>query len=474
MQKIIAELKEMLGYENVITDLEVLRENSQDYIGFRRFERYFGDWKNKPGICIAKVRSTEEVSKVMKYLNDNNVVNIPVTGKSCVTRGIETSGIEVIVDASEMNEVLKVDEANMQVTVECGTPLEFLESVLNDRGLTSGHYPQSLPMASIGGLVATRSTGQFSTLYGGIEDLVMGLEVVMANGDIIRIKDVPRRATGPDHRHVFIGSEGTLGFITEVTMKIFKFRPENRWLGSYAVKSMQQGLDIIREIIVEGYKPAVIRLHDKYEGQHSYPEVLNEDEAILIFVADGPKELNDLTGKVVHQIADKYGARYLGTKVVEHWLMHRNDVCDEMSDARNGFAAVKSIADTCEISANWTEIGKIYTNVIERASKLFDGKIFIGGHSSHSYVTGTNIYFIFQFPVLGGTDNAEKMYLEMLNVILEETLKLGGSIAHHHGTGRYRTPWMLKEHGSSYKILEGLKSQFDPKNSMNRGCLFLK
>ncbi len=474
MQKVIDDLREMLGSEQVITDLEVLRENSQDYIGFRRFERYFGDWKNKPGICIAKVRNTEEVSKVMKYLNDNDVVNIPVTGKSCVTRGIETSGIEVVVDASEMNEVIKIDEDNMQVTVECGTPLEYLESVLNDRGLTTGHYPQSLPMASMGGLVATRSTGQFSTLYGGIEDMVMGLEVVMANGDIVRIKDVPRRATGPDHRHIFIGSEGTLGFITEITMKIFKFRPENRWLGSYAVKSMQQGLDIIREIMVEGYKPAVVRLHDKYEGQHNYPEVLSEDEAILIFVADGPKELNDLTGKVVHQVAEKHGARYLGTKVVEHWLKHRNDICDEMSDEKNGFAAVKSIADTCEISANWTEIGKIYENIIARASKLFDGNIFIGGHSSHSYVTGTNIYFIFQFPVSGGTDDAESMYLEMLTLILEETLKLGGSIAHHHGTGRYRTPWMLQEHGSSYKILEGLKSQFDPKNSMNRGCLFLK
>ena len=474
MNKVITDLRELLSEEQVITEVEVLKENSQDYVGFRRFERYFGDWKNEPGICIAKVRNTEEVSTVMKYMNENHVVSIPVTGRSSVTRGIETSGVEVVVDASDMNEIVKIDEVNMQVTVKCGVPLEYLENVLNDQGYTTGHYPQSLPMACIGGLVATRSTGQFSTLYGGIEELVTGMEVVMPNGEIIRIKDVPRRATGPDHKHVFIGSEGTLGFITEITMKMFKFRPDDRWLGSYAVKSMQAGLDIIRKIIVEGYKPATIRLHDKEEGQLSYPEIVNEDEAILLFVADGPKQLNELTGKIIDQIAMENGARDLGTKAVEHWLIHRNDVCDSMSDEENEYARAGAIADTCEISANWSAIGKIYDNVTARAKTLFGGNILIGGHSSHSYLTGTNIYFIFMFPVSEGSSEAEKMYVELLRVIMEETLKLGGSIAHHHGTGRYRAPWMEQEHGSSYQVLQGLKKQFDPNNIMNRGCLFMK
>ena len=92
----------------------------------------------------------------------------------------------VILDGSDMNEIIEIDEENRIVTAKCGTPLEYLEEVLNKKGFTTGHYPQSLPLASLGGLVATRSIGQFSTLYGGIEDVIVGLEAVLADGSIVR------------------------------------------------------------------------------------------------------------------------------------------------------------------------------------------------------------------------------------------------------------------------------------------------
>ena len=130
----------------------------------------------------------------------------------------------------------------MQATAQCGVPLQALEDEARKLGLTTGHSPQSKPVAHMGGLVATRSIGQFSTLYGGIEDMVVGLEAVFPGGDVARIKNVPRRAAGPDIRHVVIGNEGALCFITEVTVKLFPYLPENNTYLGWTLKSMKTGL----------------------------------------------------------------------------------------------------------------------------------------------------------------------------------------------------------------------------------------
>ena len=118
----------------------------------------------------------------------------------------------------------------------------------------------------MGGLVATRSIGQFSTLYGGIEDMVVGLEAVFPGGEVTRIKNVPRRAAGPDIRHVVIGNEGALCFITEVTVKLFPYLPENNVFLGWTLKSMKTGFEALREVMVAGYKPSVARLYDPEDG----------------------------------------------------------------------------------------------------------------------------------------------------------------------------------------------------------------
>ena len=140
----------------------------------------------------------------------------------------------------------------MQATAQCGVPLQVLEDRVRELGLTTGHSPQSKPVAHMGGLVATRSIGQFSTLYGGIEDMVVGLEVVFPGGQVTRIKNVPRRAAGPDIRHIVIGNEGALCFITEVTVKLFPYLPENNVFLGWTLKSMKTGFEVLREVMVAG------------------------------------------------------------------------------------------------------------------------------------------------------------------------------------------------------------------------------
>ena len=161
---------------------------------------------------------------------------------------------------------------------------------LRARGNTTGHSPQSKPLAQYGGLVATRSIGQFSTLYGGIEDMVVGLEAVLADGTVTRIKNVPRRAAGPDIRHLIIGNEGAFAFVTEVTVKIWPYTPENNRFFGFLTDDFGAGIELLRELVTQGYRPSVARVYSPEDArQHfSHFHVMTSAGAPrTVIVADG-------------------------------------------------------------------------------------------------------------------------------------------------------------------------------------------
>src|SRR5262249_38244862 len=145
------------------------------------------------------------------------------------------------------------------------------ERAVTARGYTTGHYPQSIERATLGGLVATRSAGQFSTKYGNIEDLLLGLEVVLPIAATLRLAPLPRPPTGPSLRELFLGSEGALGIVTEVTLRVFPL-PERRMLASFACSDMETGLDVIRRVMRAGWRPAVLRLYDAMETARTFHE----------------------------------------------------------------------------------------------------------------------------------------------------------------------------------------------------------
>ena len=469
---IVKALGELIGQEKVFADEAAILDATRDYIGFRVYQRVEEKYFVPRAACVVRPETAEEVSKILSFLNENNIDTVPKSGGSSVTQSIEPPEGGVVVDGSALSGILEINETDMSVTVLSGTPIEYLENVLNEKGLSTGHFPQSLPLAHVGGLLATRSIGQFSTFYGGIEDLVVGLEAVMPDGEIVRIKNVPRRSCGPDLRQLFVGSEGMLGFITEATLKIFKYRPDERWMRAYGIRDMAAGLDMIREIMHDGYKPAVIRLHDSAEVMMllGMSDVVPPEHAVMLFIADGPKSVAEATGAAIEAYAKKYEAVDIGDKPVKSWLITRNDVSYHL-DGKD-YHTMGVIADTCEISGSWSVIGEIYEAVCKRMTEEQEGVVHIGGHSSHSYMQGTNIYFTFAF-MEDNAETAQDDYMSVLSIIMEETLKRGGSIAHHHGSGKYRTRWMPEEHGSSYTLLYKLKEALDPKGIMNKGVLLV-
>ena len=463
--------------ERVVTDEDVLKENSHDR--FRKLQSIFGIYTLPLPAAVVKVADAEQTAKVLAFANENNINCVPRTGASATEGGLETI-VEnsIVIDGSEMNHIINIDPVNMQATAQCGVPLEVLEDKVRQFGLTTGHSPQSKPLAQMGGLVATRSIGQFSTLYGGIEDMLMGIEAVFPNGHIARIKDVPRRACGPDIRHVIMGNEGALCFITEVTVKLFKYMPENNQFRGYRLDSMEVGFEILREVMINGYRPSVARLYDADDGtQHGFNQFA-PDQCVLIFMTEGPKKLAYATAEGIDEIVARHGeCQPVSPKIIEDWFNHLNWGPEKVAQEREYIRKNMNMGFTTEVSGNWSCINKIYKNTIRRIQEEFphyDDLTMLGGHSSHSYQTGTNMYFVYDYNVVDCTPEEEidKYHIPLNAIIVEEALKANGSMVHHHGIGKHRTPWTKQEHGSAYYVLEALKQQFDPKGIMNKGTIY--
>jgi alkyldihydroxyacetonephosphate synthase len=362
----------------------------------------------------------------------------------------------------------------MQATVQCGVPLQVLEDQARAVGLTTGHSPQSKPIASMGGLVATRSIGQFSTLYGGIEDMVVGCEVVFPGGHISRIKNVPRRAAGPDIRHIVIGNEGALCFISEVTVKLFPYMPENNAFLGWTLKDMKTGFEALREVMVAGYHPSVARLYDPEDGQLHFSHFAAPDDCILLFMAEGNPGIAKATADGIAAIVAKYtGCTPVESSIISEWFDDLVWGPDKVTREDNRIRTTRNVNRTTEISADWSSVNEIYEAALKRIRAEIRGITLLGGHSSHSYINGTNMYFNYFYDLIDCEPEEEndKYYFPIIKIICEETLRFGGSIVHHHGVGKARSRWIKEEYGSSYQMLETLKRAYDPNGIMNMGTI---
>lgn len=471
-------LRNLLNEEQINTDEEDLYDASADrYKKYAKVRRVLDVPMPK---AIVYPNSAEEVSKLLMFCNENKINVIPRSGKTATEGGLENwKENTLVIDAKNLNKTVKIDEYNMQATVQAGVVLGDLEEELRKKGYTTGHSPQSKPVAKMGGLVATRSIGQLSTLYGGIEDMVVGLECVFPDGHIARIKNVSRRAGGPDIRHIVIGNEGSLCYITEVTVKLFKYFPENNEFHGFLVKDMDSGIKVLREVMVNGYRPSVARCYSEEDAkQHFYH--FSKDHCVLIFMAEGNQEIAEATGKGIEKAAAKFQDSIIekvDSQLLEEWFENLNWSQQDIDDEYEGMLENDSHSGyTTEVSGDWETIIQIYHNVMKRIKEEYhrvEDLTLLGGHSSHSYINGTNMYFVYNYEIHCAPEDEMRVYHHPLQrIIVEETLKLGGSMCHHHGIGKFRNEWTKNEHGSAYYMLEKLKETFDPNNIMNFGTIY--
>ena len=475
---ILKELATIVSQDQINTNPDDLYDAAADR--YKKYAKARGVLDVPVPTAIVYPRSTEEVAKLLVFCNRTGINVIPRSGKTATEGGLENwKESTLVIDALHLNQIISIDGYNMQTTAQAGVALQDLEDRLVTQGLTTGHSPQSKPVAKLGGLVATRSIGQLSTLYGGIEDMVVGLECVFPDGQIVRIKNVPRRAGGPDIRHIAIGNEGTLCFITEVTLKLYRRFPENNRYYGYLIKDIESGIKALREVMAGGYRPSVARVYSEEDArQHFYH--FHKGRCVLIFVAEGNKRIVEATCGGIEEAVELHRdgiIEQVPGDLIETWFTNLNwsqqDIDDEFegmktNDSHDGF--------TTEVSADWETIPKIYRNAIRRIKDEYPRAhdlTMLGGHSSHSYINGTNMYFVYNYAINCAPEDEMRVYHHPLQrIIVEETLKLGGSMCHHHGIGKYRNEWTRDEHGSAYYMLEKLKTAFDPNGIMNFGDIF--
>jgi alkyldihydroxyacetonephosphate synthase len=411
---------------------------------------------------VARPTTTDQVSAVVAACNDEGVPLTPAGGRSGVLGASIPLFGGVLLDLTGLQGIVSVDDTSGLVEVRAGTFGPELEAELRaGHGLTVGHFPQSFDIATVGGWVACRGAGQYSTRYGKIEHIVAGLEVVLADGSVVHTGGFPAGAQGPDLTQVFVGSEGTLGVVTTVLLKAHPV-PTAEWRAAYSFPTFEAGLEACRRILRRGATPAVLRLYDAPESQRGQGG--DGSYCVLLVLDEGDPAVVQSSTTVVGE--ECRSATILPEDLVGKWMHHRNDTSALQALTRKGF-----VVDTLEIAATWAALPRIFDDV--RAAMLAVPHARAATcHLSHSYLDGACLYFT--FAATPPADAIESTYIALWDAGQRAVLAAGGNLSHHHGVGLNRARFVPQALGSALGVFQAVKDALDPNGIMNPGKMGLR
>jgi alkyldihydroxyacetonephosphate synthase len=429
-------------------------------------------------------RNKEDVQKIVAYANEQDIPVYPYGGGSSVTFGLQCAGGGVsLAMSTHMHRVLDFNETNQTITVEPGILGPAYEEMLNNapevfkakRRYTAGHFPQSFEYSSVGGWIAALGSGQQSSYYGDMYDIVLSQEYVTPAGSF-KTLDYPGTATGPKINDVMKGSEGTFGVLVSATLKVFRYMPENRRRFSYLFPTWEAAVDAAREISQGEFgMPAVFRISDPEETDVALKlygvegTVLDRiirlrgykpmQRCLYIGTTEGERGFSKNVAKNVRRVCRAHGAMSLTSYPAKRWE-HGRYTDPYMREDLNDYGI---LIDTLESGVTWDNLHRLHQGVREFIKAR--PRTICMTHASHFYPQGTNLYFIF----IARMDDVEE-YREFQAGIIDRIERHGGSLSHHHGVGRMLAPWMERHLGTvQMDVLRALKRHFDPKGIMNPG-----
>lgn len=490
-------------------------ERMVDRINYSRDSSFRGAIQNKynkieflPDL-ITWPKSVVEVQKLIRFAKRHQLPVIPYGAGSGVCGGTNPVFGGMIIDLKKMRKILKIDPDTLSSSAQCGIMGLHLENELERAGFTLGHFPSSILCASLGGYLAARSAGQNSSRFGKIEDMVKNLEVVTGDGEIIQTRDVANSG-GIDLNQIFLGSEGTLGLITQATLKIFP-RSSCQAFQAFSFAPLSPGIEAIRRMMQSGLKPSVVRLYDPLDtlvlqsgkkenkisplekspsGALFFPDFLMElmsliknqslkmallwprtidllsrlatSRSLLILMHEGFERIVSEERLIAREICQELGGIDLGEGPARNWYEHRYRVSYMASPLfYSGF-----FTDTIEVASTWDKINALY----EEIKKAMGFHALVMAHISHTYSEGASIYFTFLAP-LSGLKASEDLYDVIWDKAMKACQRVGGVISHHHGIGRLKAKYMGDEWGEGIELFRSMKDYFDPSGIMNPGKL---
>jgi alkyldihydroxyacetonephosphate synthase len=443
----------------VITELAALGEASRDWWPLAMTWALDGQVASMAAAVVSP-STVDQVSAVLAICNDARIPVTPAAGRSGVVGGSVPLFGGVVLDLCSLTGIVGVDDTSLVVDVLPGTFGDHFEHDLRrEAGLTVGHWPQSMTLSTVGGWLACRGAGQLSTRYGKIEDMVVGLDVALADGTIIQTGGHARQAAGPDLNQLFVGSEGTLGVIVGARLRAHPVPAHSRQ-AAFGFGSFTEGLAACRKILRRGATPAVLRLYDAIEGDRNFS---TGEVAPLLVLDEGDGQLVDVTMEIIAE--ECATALHLDDELVDRWMGHRNDV-----SALEALIARGYVVDTMEVTGRWSMLPSIYEDTLAAIGAV-EGVLVVSAHQSHAYTDGACLYFTFAGqPDPGAKDN---FYRAVWDAGSRAVLSQGGSLSHHHGVGINRARFMPEALGAGFDVLVALKQALDPNGILNPGKLGL-
>jgi alkyldihydroxyacetonephosphate synthase len=447
----------------VTTDPAALAETSRDWWPLAMCWATAGEVAALADV-VCTPGTAAEVAAVLAVCNSARIPVTAAAGRSGVLGGSVPVHGGVVLDLTGLNGIRDVDATSMVLDVQAGTFGTALEATLQaDHGVTVGHWPQSVDLSTVGGWLACRGAGQLSGRYGKIEDIVVGLDVTLADGRQITTGGAPRQAVGPDLNQLFVGSEGTLGIITGARLRLHE-APAHTGKAAWGFSSFEAALEAQRRIVQRGAHPAVLRTYDPTESARSFhtPEGL----ALLLAHDEGDEAIVELTLRLVDDVCATLGADgSVDDELVDQWMGKRNDVAALEALISRGY-----VVDTMEVAGRWRDLPGIYASTVEALLSV-PGTIAASAHQSHSYPDGACLYFTFA----GQVEPAERTsyHVALWDAGQRAALAGGAALSHHHGVGLARSRYVAEALGPAHDVLVAVKAALDPNGILNPGKLGL-
>jgi alkyldihydroxyacetonephosphate synthase len=488
-----AALERAVSREHVSTDpldrvVHARGKSLRDLVRHRR-----GELGRLPDVVV-RPADEEQVAAVMRAALDADAVLIPFGGGTSISGSLEAPEHErrtvISLDLSRLRRVLQVDAPSGLARVQVGAFGPDLERQLNAQGWTLGHFPDSFTHSTLGGWIATRSSGMQSDRYGDIADVTRALRVVTPAGLLVT-RPVPHASTGPSVREMVLGSEGRLGVITEATVHVRRV-PERRVILGYLFPTWSDGLAAMQDIAASEAAASVTRVSDSYETAFSFatrkdPTILDRlksralttylrrrrgfdvDAMCLSFIGyEGTERHVAAQRKAVGRIVGRHGGLCIGASPGELYDQKKFDT----PYIRDFLLDRGALADVSETSAPWSRLSTLYDTVMSAAHGAFDElgvRGYIMCHLSHSYHAGACLYFTFGFkPSAQGDDLAQ--YDRVKSAIQQAFIDTGGTLSHHHAVGTEHAAWLEEDISApGVAMLQALFSGVDPGSNLNPG-----
>nr|WP_296770597.1 FAD-binding oxidoreductase [Rhodococcus sp. (in: high G+C Gram-positive bacteria)] len=468
-------LADIVGESHVVTDDAVRTLHLGGKSTFDLLARRSGEVQDAPDAVVFPA-DTDEVHELLRYCSAESIAVVPFGGGTSVVGGVdpvrEWFDAVVSISTARLTGMTHLDEISRTATFGAGVTGPQAEEMLARHGLTLGHFPQSFMFATIGGFAATRSSGQASSGYGRFADMVCSLVVATPIG-ITHAGTAPASAAGPDLRHVFLGSEGTLGIITSVTVRVHPI-PETTAYRAWWFPSFASGAEAFRELAAEAGRPTVMRLSDEVETGINEALAGQSDDTVppggCLSVATFEGTEHEVDARAT--AADAMIAMHSGISIdpgrARAWESGRFD----SPYLRDALLDAGALAETLETATQWSHLAAVreaVTSALVRSLTEVGTPPIVMCHISHVYPTGASLYFTV---VCAATEDARTQWLGAKRSATQAMTDSGATVTHHHAVGRDHRPWMVQEVGPvGTALLRAIKVAMDPAGVLNPGKL---